>query len=206
MTTEEKIKKQLAENPIILYMKGVPDNPECGFSAKTVAALKATEYPFSFVNVLAAPFIREKLPHVSKWPTFPQLFVNGELIGGCDIVEAMAADGSLIKALQAADIKPAEENSSAVVSHAEVEQLIKTDYPDASIYIEGEGCDLTITVISDQFEDLSMVKQQQGVMTTLTEPLSNGRLHAVSIKAFTQNEWQEKQSSNANNGLLQIQL
>ncbi len=206
MTTEEKIKKQLAENPIILYMKGVPDNPECGFSAKTVAALKATKFPFAFVNVLSAPFIREKLPHMSKWPTFPQLFINGELIGGCDIVESMAVDGSLIKALQAADIKPAEHCATEVVSHTEVMKLIKTDYPDASIYIEGEGCDLTITVISDQFESLSMVKQQQGVMATLTEPLSNGRLHAVSIKAYTQAEWQQKQSADSSNGLLQIQL
>ncbi len=205
MTTEEKIKMQLAENPILLYMKGVPDNPECGFSAKTVAALKATEFPFAFVNVLNAPFIREKLPHVSKWPTFPQLFVNGELIGGCDIVEAMAADGSLIKALQAADIKPAEDSSAEVISYNEVKKLINKDYPDATIYIEGEGCDLTITVISDQFENLSMVKQQQGVMTTLTEPLSNGRLHAVSIKAYTQADWQQKKSHN-NYDLLQIQL
>jgi len=205
MNTEEKIQKQLDENPIILYMKGIPENPECGFSAKTVAALKATDIPFAFVNVLASPFIREKLPRVSQWPTFPQLFVNAELIGGCDIIESMAQDGSLVPALQAANIKPDESIPGNVVSHAEVDQLIKTAYPDANIYIEGEGCDLLITVISDQFIGLPMIKQQQGVMTTLTEPLGNGRLHAVSIKAYTQAEWKEKQTANGNNGLLQIQ-
>jgi len=95
MTTEEKIRKQLAENPIILYMKGVPDAPECGFSAKTVAAIKSTGFDFTFVNVLAAPFIREKLPEISDWPTYPQLFVAGELVGGCDIVVDMAESGEL---------------------------------------------------------------------------------------------------------------
>ena len=95
MTTEEKIRKQLAENPIILYMKGVPDAPECGFSAKAVEAIKSTGYEFSFVNIMAAPFIREKLPEISDWPTYPQLFVKGELVGGSDIVVDMAASGEL---------------------------------------------------------------------------------------------------------------
>ena len=95
MTTEEKIRAQLAENPIILYMKGVPDAPECGFSAKTVAAIKGAGFDFTYVNVLAAPFIREKLPEISDWPTYPQLFVNGELVGGCDIVVDMAESGEL---------------------------------------------------------------------------------------------------------------
>ena len=95
MTTEEKIRAQLAENPIILYMKGVPDAPECGFSAKTVAAIKGAGFDFTYVNVLAAPFIREKLPEISEWPTYPQLFVKGELVGGCDIVVDMAESGEL---------------------------------------------------------------------------------------------------------------
>jgi len=95
MTTEEKIKAQLADNPIILYMKGVPDAPECGFSAQAVAAIKSTGFEFAYVNVLAAPFIREKLPQISSWPTFPQLFVNAELIGGSDIVADMAESGEL---------------------------------------------------------------------------------------------------------------
>ncbi len=99
MSTEDKIKQQIANNPVLLYMKGTPEAPECGFSAATVKALKATQCEFSYVNVLAAPFIREKLPSISNWPTFPQLFVNGELIGGCDIVLEMAEDGSLLQAL-----------------------------------------------------------------------------------------------------------
>jgi len=95
MTTEEKIKIQLAENPIILYMKGVPDAPECGFSAKAVEAIKSTGFEFAYVNIMAAPFIREKLPEISDWPTYPQLFVKGELVGGSDIVVDMAANGEL---------------------------------------------------------------------------------------------------------------
>ncbi len=95
MKTEDKIKAQLAENPVILYMKGIPDAPECGFSANAVAALKSTGVAFAYVNVLAAPFIREKLPSISEWPTFPQLFVNGELVGGSDIIVDLAESGEL---------------------------------------------------------------------------------------------------------------
>lgn len=204
-STEERIQQQLSENPIILYMKGIPDNPECGFSGKAVAALKKTGIPFTYVNVMKAPFIRERLPKVSKWPTFPQLFINGELVGGSDIIEAMEADGSLLPALQAAVPDQPAGEAGTVISPGEVEQLIKKDYPDAKLYIEGEGCDLLITVISEQFAGQSMVKQQQGVMATLTKPLGSGRLHAVSIKAFTPEQWRDKQAANGNNGLLQIQ-
>lgn len=200
MNTQQKIEKQLSDNPIILYMKGVPDNPECGFSAKVVTALNATGIPFAFVNVLAAPFIREGLPKISNWPTFPQLFIKGELIGGCDIIESMAEDGSLLQALQATL-----DTASDVISPIEVEQLIKSRYADASVYVEGEGCDLTITVITDQFDGLTMVKQQQGVMAALSEPLANGRLHAVTIKAHTVAQWQHKNASASSNDLLQIQ-
>jgi monothiol glutaredoxin len=101
-TTEEKIQEQIASNPVILYMKGVPENPECGFSAKAVATLKSTGIPFAYVNVLAAPFIREKLPKISHWPTYPQLFVQGELIGGSDIVEEMMQKGTLKPLLEKA--------------------------------------------------------------------------------------------------------
>jgi len=207
MKIEQRIQQQLNENPIILYMKGVPNNPECGFSAKAVAALKATGVPFTYVNVMGSPFIREKLPKISKWPTFPQLFIHGELIGGSDIIEAMLADGSLQVAVQAAAPQPgSHDHDSAVVSHGEVERLIKQDYADAAVYIEGEGCDLLITVISAQFAGLSMVKQQQGVMAALAEPLGSGRLHAVTIKAYTPEQWREKQAASGNNGLLQIQV
>ncbi|WP_221797256.1 Grx4 family monothiol glutaredoxin [Oceanobacter mangrovi] len=92
---EALIRKQIADNAIILYMKGVPEAPECGFSAAAVKALGAVGAEFAYVNILANPSIRERLPKVSGWPTFPQLFIKGELIGGSDIVVNMAADGSL---------------------------------------------------------------------------------------------------------------
>lgn len=105
LDTEARIRQQIAENPIILYMKGTPEAPECGFSRATVGALQKVGKPFAFVNVLLAPHIREKLPRISQWPTYPQLFVNGELIGGCDIVLGMEADGSLAKLLAQASAK-----------------------------------------------------------------------------------------------------
>jgi monothiol glutaredoxin len=102
MNTEEKIRQQLADNAIILYMKGTPDNPSCGFSAKASSVLKSTGIDFAYVNILAAPFIMEKLPEVSDFPTFPQLFIKGEIIGGSDIVEAMYNSGELVPMLEAA--------------------------------------------------------------------------------------------------------
>lgn len=204
MSTKETILKQLADNPVIIYMKGVPTAPECGFSGKAVEILNATKVPYAYVNVLKAPFIRDRLPSVSKWPTFPQLFVNGELIGGADIVEAMNNDGSLLPLLQAA-VKPAEGEAAAVISHSEVEALILAAYPDAKIAIEGQGCDLTIRVVSEQFAGLTMVKQHQAVMAALSEPLASGRLHAVTLKTFTPEQWQAQQTDNPA-GLLQIQL
>ena len=101
-STEDKIRQQLADNPIILYMKGTPEAPSCGFSAKAAAVLKSTGIDFAYVNVLGSPFIMEKLPAVSSWPTFPQLFINGEIIGGSDIVEEMLNNGELLPMLQAA--------------------------------------------------------------------------------------------------------
>jgi len=101
MSTEEKIRKQLADNPILLYMKGTPDDPKCGFSRNAVEALKGLGNRYAFVNVLEAPFIREKLPNISNWPTYPQLFVNGELVGGSDVIVAMVEDGSLKPMLDA---------------------------------------------------------------------------------------------------------
>jgi len=101
-TTEEQIKKQIAENPVIVYMKGTPERPECGFSANAVTALKATGVPFSYVNVLQSPFIYERLPSVSEFPTFPQIFIQGELIGGGDIAQDMLASGELTRLMQQA--------------------------------------------------------------------------------------------------------
>ncbi|MAR89786.1 MAG: Grx4 family monothiol glutaredoxin [Pseudomonadota bacterium] len=103
-TTEQIIRHQLAENPVIIYMKGTPEAPECGFSAAAVAALKQTAKPFAFVNVLQSPFIRERLPRISSWPTFPQLFIKGELIGGSDIIVAMVEDGSLLEMLNQVEV------------------------------------------------------------------------------------------------------
>ncbi len=102
MKTEDKIRQQNEANPVLLYMKGTPAKPECGFSAKAVSVLQATGIPFTYFNVLENPFIREKLPSVSRWPTFPQLFVAGELVGGADIVEEMGKDGSLLPLLEKA--------------------------------------------------------------------------------------------------------
>lgn len=101
-TTEEIIRRQISDNPVIIYMKGTPDVPECGFSAKAIAALKTTGTDLAFVNVLQAPFVRERLPSISGWPTFPQLFINGELIGGSDIVCEMIDSGELQPILQQA--------------------------------------------------------------------------------------------------------
>ncbi|MCB1754865.1 MAG: Grx4 family monothiol glutaredoxin [Gammaproteobacteria bacterium] len=100
MKTSDKIRRQLAENPIILYMKGTPDQPRCGFSAKAARCLEATGIPFAYVDVLSAPLIMQALPEVSDFPTFPQLFVNGEIIGGSDIIEEMSNSNELVPLLQ----------------------------------------------------------------------------------------------------------
>ncbi len=204
MKTEDKIRKQLAENPIILYMKGIPTSPQCGFSGKTVGILNETKIQYAYVNVLEAPFIREKLPSISHWPTYPQLFVNGELVGGCDIVEEMFNNGSLLTLLSAAVPSPTEAKAETLTV-AEIESLVKQGIADAKVIVDGVGCDLLITVISAQFADLTLVKKQQLVMATLKEPLASGKLHAVSVKAYTPEEWQEK-SVNQASGLLQITL
>ena len=205
MKTEDKIRDQLASHPIILYMKGVPGNPECGFSGKAVNILNATNIPYAYVNVLAAPFIREKLPKISHWPTYPQLFVNGELVGGCDIIEEMSIKGSLLPLLKTAVPKAPEVSGTASLTAAQIEQLVQQGIPDAQVLVQGEGCDLTLTVVSGQFADLPLVKKQQQVMATLTAPLASGQLHAVSVKTYTPEEWQAQQNKPAS-GLLQISL
>ncbi len=89
----------IAENPTILFMKGTPDAPACGFSARTVGALQALEAPFAAVDILPDPRIRQELSALSDWPTIPQLFVNGELVGGADIVAEMYETGELSEVL-----------------------------------------------------------------------------------------------------------
>jgi monothiol glutaredoxin len=85
----------IAENPTILFMKGTPDAPACGFSARTVAALQSLEAPFAAVDILPDPRIRQELSAISEWPTIPQLFVDGELVGGADIIAEMYETGEL---------------------------------------------------------------------------------------------------------------
>lgn len=91
----ETIKEQIAGNPILLYMKGSPNQPQCGFSARTVEALMGCGERFAYVDILSNPEIRAALPKYANWPTFPQLWVDGELIGGCDIVTEMYQNGEL---------------------------------------------------------------------------------------------------------------
>ena len=95
MDIMDTIKEQVENNSILLYMKGSPNQPQCGFSARTVQALMACGERFAYVDVLSNPDVRANLPKYSNWPTFPQLWVNGELVGGCDIVTEMAESGEL---------------------------------------------------------------------------------------------------------------
>ena len=95
MSIEDKITDQIKENKILIYMKGSPYEPKCGFSAKTVQALIDCGAEFSYVDILENQDIRQTLPSISDWPTFPQVFVNGKLIGGCDIVTEMHEAGEL---------------------------------------------------------------------------------------------------------------
>ena len=95
MSIEEKITSEIKDNEILIYMKGSPYEPKCGFSAKTVQALIDCGAEFSYVDILENQEIRQTLPNISDWPTFPQVFVKGELIGGCDIVSEMHEAGDL---------------------------------------------------------------------------------------------------------------
>src|SRR5699024_5906502 len=98
----DKIKQQIDGNPVLIYMKGSPDFPQCGFSAQTVQALKQCDTEFAYVNVLEEPEIRSTLKEVSNWPTYPQLYVKGELVGGCDIVVDLYRSGELQTMVQEA--------------------------------------------------------------------------------------------------------
>ena len=107
MSTEERIKKQISDNSILLFMKGSPDKPQCGFSQRANQILMACGKEFSFVDILSNQDIRETLPSISNWPTFPQHFINGELIGGSDIMMDMYQSGEMQKVIDEAT----EENS-----------------------------------------------------------------------------------------------
>jgi monothiol glutaredoxin len=108
----DAIAQAIGDNPVILFMKGTPEQPMCGFSARTVAALQALNAPFAAVDILPDPRIRQELSAISQWPTIPQLFVNGELVGGCDIITEMYESGELAETLgvqQPAAAEPVEE-------------------------------------------------------------------------------------------------
>lgn len=98
----ERIRDQVSKNPVLIYMKGTPDFPQCGFSMRAAEALKACGAQFAFVNVFEDPEVREGIKQYSNWPTIPQLYINGELIGGCDITLELYESGELKKMVEAA--------------------------------------------------------------------------------------------------------
>ena len=99
MDVVQRIRTELDASPVVLFMKGTPDFPQCGFSAQTVAALRAVGAQFKSVNIFEEPELREALKRYSNWPTYPQLYVKGELVGGCDIALEMYKSGELRKLL-----------------------------------------------------------------------------------------------------------
>lgn len=108
MDVLERIRHQVQSNPIIIFMKGTPQFPQCGFSSRAAQALQACNVDFAHVNVLADPEVFENLPRFANWPTFPQIYINGELIGGCDITLELFQRGDLQKMTQAATKKAAD--------------------------------------------------------------------------------------------------
>ena len=102
MDVLDRIREQVTENPVIVYMKGTPQMPQCGFSMRTAEALKQCGKEFAYVNVLMDPEIFQNLPRFADWPTFPQLYIKGELVGGCDITLELAESGELQKMIDAA--------------------------------------------------------------------------------------------------------
>ena len=104
MDIETKLKEQIKENSILIYMKGTPYEPRCGFSARTIQALIECESQFSYVDILENNDVRMALPKVSDWPTFPQVFIKGELVGGADIIAQMHESGELKKLVESVDL------------------------------------------------------------------------------------------------------
>ncbi len=102
MGVQDRIKQQLASAPVVLFMKGTPDFPQCGFSAKTAGALRQLGAKFNAVNIFDDPELREGLKRYSNWPTYPQLYVKGELVGGCDIIMQMYGNGELKELIEEA--------------------------------------------------------------------------------------------------------
>jgi len=94
MSVQERIKSQLESNPVVLYMKGTPDFPQCGFSNQTVQILNACAARYTAVNIFEDPELRDALKAYSNWPTYPQLYIKGNLVGGCDIIKEMHDNGT----------------------------------------------------------------------------------------------------------------
>jgi monothiol glutaredoxin len=105
MDVLERIDGQVKGNPVVIYMKGTPHFPQCGFSMRAAAALQECGVPFAYVNVLQDPEIFENLPRYADWPTFPQIYVDGELVGGCDITLELHASGELKAMMEQAAAK-----------------------------------------------------------------------------------------------------
>ncbi|HQC73223.1 MAG TPA: Grx4 family monothiol glutaredoxin [Candidatus Competibacteraceae bacterium] len=105
MDALERIKEQVENNPVVIYMKGTPDAPRCGFSHRASQALISTGLPFAYVNVLEDPEIFDNLPRYADWPTFPQIYIGGELVGGCDITLELQQSGELQKLVSEAVAK-----------------------------------------------------------------------------------------------------
>lgn len=116
----EAIKTAVSENRVILFMKGTPEQPACGFSARTVAMLQATGTQFAAVDILPDPRIRQQLSALSNWPTIPQLFIAGELVGGCDIVTELFESGELHEQLGVA--KPTNETADSALDSESADQ------------------------------------------------------------------------------------
>ena len=146
----DAIQSAISENPVLLFMKGTPDQPTCGFSARTVAILQSLGKPFAAVDILPDPRIRQELSALSNWPTIPQLFVDGELVGGCDIVTEMYESGELQEALGTRERRARPRIGAADASRARAgsaaldrEPLgVSTDRArDCCVALRFEGCD-----------------------------------------------------------------
>ncbi|MBL1275345.1 MAG: Grx4 family monothiol glutaredoxin [Ectothiorhodospiraceae bacterium] len=112
MDVLERIKEQVEGNGVVVYMKGTPQLPQCGFSSRTAEALQACEQEFAYVNVLEDPEVFENLPRYADWPTFPQVYIKGELIGGCDITMELYQQGELKKMMTEANDTSGEKAAS----------------------------------------------------------------------------------------------
>ena len=105
MSVLNRIKEQVENNAVIIYMKGTPQLPQCGFSSRASQALQQCGREFAYVNILLDPEVFQHLPQYADWPTFPQIYISGELVGGCDIILEMLESGELQKVVETAQIK-----------------------------------------------------------------------------------------------------